>query len=252
VAGAAISTLSTSLLSGGVLAVHLLRGKGQLRLRGTAWDLRPDLLRTILRVGVPASISPVLSNGAIAAATALIGSYGTAALAGYGVAARLEYIMVPIAFGFGTALTTLVATNMGAGQRDRALRAAWTGAAMVALITGTIGTVAALSPALWMNAFSPDPAVRAFGADYLRIVGPSYGLFGLGLALFFASQGAGRMAWPLAGSMARVAVVAGGGWLVVHHFRLPATGFFWVIAAGFTVYAALIGGAIALGRWAQR
>ena len=252
VAGAAISTLSTSLLSGGVLAVHLLRGKGPLRLRGTAWDLRPDLLRTILRVGVPASISPVLSNGAIAAATALIGSYGTAALAGYGVAARLEYIMVPIAFGFGTALTTLVATNMGAGQRDRALRAAWTGAAMVALITGTIGTVAALSPALWMNAFSPDPAVRAFGADYLRIVGPSYGLFGLGLALFFASQGAGRMAWPLAGSMARVAVVAGGGWLVVHHFRLPATGFFWVIAAGFTVYAALIGGAIALGRWAHR
>jgi Na+-driven multidrug efflux pump len=94
--------------------------------------------------------------------------------------------------------------------------------------------------------------VQAFGADYLRIVGPSYGLFGLGLALFFASQGAGRMAWPLAGSMARVAVVAGSGWLVVHHFRLPATGFFWVIAAGFTVYAALIGGAIALGRWAQR
>ena len=252
VAGAATSTLATSLLTGLILAAHLLRGKGPIQLRHAGWGLRPALLRTILRVGAPASLSPVLSNGSIAAATALIGSYGTAALAGYGVAARLEYIMVPIAFGFGTALTTLVATNMGAGQRDRALRAAWTGASVVALITGTIGTTAALAPALWMNHFTADPAVRAFGGDYLQIVGASYSLFGLGLALFFASQGAGRMFWPLAGSVARVVVVAGGGWLAVRVFNVPATGFFVVIAAGFAVYAAMIGGAIWLGRWAQR
>jgi Na+-driven multidrug efflux pump len=146
----------------------------------------------------------------------------------------------------------MVATNMGAGQSDRALRAAWTGASVVALITGTIGTAAALAPALWMNHFTADPAVRAFGADYLQIVGASYSLFGLGLALFFASQGAGRMFWPLAGSVARVVVVAGGGWLAVRVFNVPATGFFFVIAAGFAVYAAMIGGAIWLGRWAQR
>ena len=252
VRGAAFSTLATSVIAGIVLAAHLVRGKGPIRLRASGWGLRPELLRTILRVGVPASLSPVLSNGAIAAATALIGSYGTAALAGYGVAARLEYIMVPIAFGFGTALTTLVATNMGAGQRERALRAAWTGSGVVALITGGIGTVAAIRPALWMNHFSADPAVLAFGTDYLHIVGASYGLFGLGLALFFASQGAGRMLWPLAGSVARVVVVAGGGWVAVRYFHAPATSFFVVIAAGFAVYAAMIGGAIGLGRWAQR
>ena len=252
VRGAAFSTLATSVIAGIVLAAHLVRGKGPIRLRASGWGLRPELLRTILRVGAPASLSPVLSNGSIAAATALIGSYGTAALAGYGVAARLEYIMVPIAFGFGTALTTLVATNMGAGQRERALRAAWTGSGVVALITGGIGTVAAIRPALWMNHFSADPAVLAFGTDYLHIVGTSYGLFGLGLALFFASQGAGRMLWPLAGSVARVVVVAGGGWVAVRYFHAPATTFFFVIAAGFAVYAAMIGGAIGLGRWAQR
>ena len=62
--------------------------------------------------------------GIFAVATAFVGSYGTAALAGYGVAARLEYILVPIAFGFGTALTAMVATNMGAGNPRRALRVA--------------------------------------------------------------------------------------------------------------------------------
>ena len=252
VAGAALSTLCTNALASCVLAAHLMRGKGAVQLLRASWRLRPELLHAILRVGAPASMSPVLSNASIAAATALIGSYGTAALAGYGLAARLEYIMAPIAFGFGTVLTTLVATNMGAGQHKRALRATWTGGLVVAAITGAIGIVAAIKPALWMNLFSADPAVLAFGTDYLHIVGACYGLFGLGLALFFASQGAGRMFWPLAGSVARLAVVAVGGWIAVHSFHAPASGFFFIIAAGFAVYALTIAGAIRLGSWARR
>ena len=252
VAGAALSSLITAALGCAVLVAHLLRGRGAVQLRRAAWQLRPDLLRTILRVGAPASLSPVLSNGSIAAATALIGSYGTAALAGYGVAARLEYIMVPIAFGFGTALTALVATNMGAGQHQRALRATWTGGGVVAAITGAIGLVAAIAPGLWMNWFSSDPAVLEFGAGYLRIVGACYGFFGLGLALFFASQGAGRMFWPLAGSVARLAVVALGGWIAVHWLHASASVFFIIIAAGFAVYALTIAGAIRMGSWVRR
>jgi Na+-driven multidrug efflux pump len=251
IAGAALSTLATNAIAAALLALHLVRGHGGVRLRAPGWSPRPDLLRVILRVGAPASLSPILSNASIAAATALIASYGTAALAGYGVAARLEYIMVPIAFGFGTALTAMVATNMGAGQRSRALRVTWTGGAVVAAITGSIGVVAAIAPALWMNRFSADPAVQDFGAAYLHIVGAGYSLFGLGLALFFASQGAGKMFWPLVGSFARLAVVAVGGWVVVHGLKAPPTAFFIVIGAGFAVYALTIGGAIKLGNWAK-
>ena len=181
-------------------------------------------------MGLPASLSPVISNASIAVATAFVGSYGTAALAGYGVAARLEYILVPIAFGFGTALTAMVATNMGAGQSARAVRVAWVGGAVVAAITGGIGVVTALAPALWMNLFTTDAEVLGFGARYLNIVGGCYAFFGLGLALFFASQGAGRMFWPLAGSMARLVVLVVGGWLCVHVFQTSATALFAVIA----------------------
>jgi Na+-driven multidrug efflux pump len=234
-----------------VLAAHLLRRKAAVHLNRSPWRLRPALLRDILRVGVPASLSPVISNASIAAATAFVGSYGTAALAGYGVAARLEYILVPIAFGFGTALTAMVATNMGAGQSARALQVAWTGAAVVAAITGVIGLTAAVAPALWMNLFTADTAVRGFGAAYLNIVGGFYGLFGLGLALFFASQGAGRMFWPLAGSLARLAVVSVGGWVCVHLLHTPATGFFAVVALSLLVYGATIAGAIRLGSWGR-
>jgi putative MATE family efflux protein len=249
VAGAALSTLLVNGLSAGVLGAHLLRRGSAVQLNQSPWRLSAPLLRDILRVGAPASLSPVISNGSIAAATALVGSFGTAALAGFGVAARLEYILVPIAFGFGTALTAMVATNLGAGQGGRAERVAWVGAGVVAAVTGVIGVVVALQPGLWMDLFTTDAAVRDAGARYLHIVGATYGLFGLGLSLFFASQGAGRMFWPLAGSAARLVIVALGGWVSVHLLQSSADGFFAVVAISMVVYAAVIAGAIALGSW---
>jgi putative MATE family efflux protein len=249
VAGAAASTLVSNGAAGLILIVSLLRRRSPVRLNGVPWSVRTDLLRSLLRVGLPASLSPVLSNGSIAACTALVGAYGTTALAGYGVAARLEFILVPIAFGFGTALTAMVATNLGAGQTGRALRVTWTGAALVGAITGLIGVAAALVPDVWMNLFTTDLEVRRLGASYLRIVGGSYGLFGLGLALFFASQGAGRMAWPLAASAARLAIVAIGGWLCVHLLQAPAAGLFAVVALSFVAYAAALAAAIHRGGW---
>ncbi len=59
--------------------------------------------------------------------------------------------------------------------------------------------------------FTDDPAVLAAGAVYLRLVGPSYGFFGLGLALYFASQGAGRLLWPLLAGFTRLVLAAVGG-----------------------------------------
>jgi putative MATE family efflux protein len=251
ISGAAVSTLSTNALAGAVMASHLLRRDGAVNLGRAPFRLRLDMLRDILRVGVPASLSPVLGNASIAVSTALVGSFGTAALAGYGVAARLEYILVPIAFGFGTALTTLVATNMGAGQTARALRVTWIGGAVVAAITGAIGAVTAIAPDLWMNLFTGEVPVRRFGASYLNVIGGCYGMFGLGLALFFASQGAGKMFWPLAGSAARLVIVAAGGWLCVHVLRLPASVFFVVVAASLVLYAAIMAAAIRLGSWTR-
>jgi putative MATE family efflux protein len=251
VAGAAVSTLVVNGASALVMLAHLLRRDGAVQLQRSPWRLHVPLLRDILRVGLPASLSPVISNASIAVATALVGSYGTAALAGYGVAARLEYILVPIAFGFGTALTAMVATNMGAGQSARAVRVAWVGGAVVAAITGGIGVVTAVAPALWMNLFTADPEVLGLGARYLNIVGGCYAFFGLGLALFFASQGAGRMFWPLAGSMARLVVLVVGGWVCVHVFQTSATALFAVIAFSLVLYGSTIAIAIRLGNWTR-
>jgi Na+-driven multidrug efflux pump len=82
----------------------------------------------------------------------------------------------------------LIGTNIGAGQRKRALRIALTGGAMALVLTEIIGIAAAIWPHAWLGLFGHDPRMMEIGAAYLRIVGPAFGVFGLGLSLYFASK----------------------------------------------------------------
>src|SRR5690606_23274753 len=113
--------------------------------------------------------------------------------------------------GFGGALVPMVGTNVGAGQRARALRIAWVGAGLASAVTGSIGLLGALAPQVWLGLFTSDADIMAAGTAYLRLVGPMYVFFGLGLSLYFSSQGAGRLTWPLIGGVLRLVLAAGGG-----------------------------------------
>jgi Na+-driven multidrug efflux pump len=163
--------------------------------------------------------------------------------------ARLEYLQIPLVFGLGSALVTLVGTNAGAKQYRRAEHIAWVGAGLAAGITGTLGLTAALFPQGWIGLFSTDPEILAVGSTYLRIVGPTYGFFGLGLALYFASQGAGRLAWPLAAGFARLLIAAVGGWLASRWLGGGLAGVFAAMALALVVFGGALGLAVKLGAW---
>src|SRR5690606_6188759 len=122
---------------------------------------------------------------------------GTQALAGYATAARIEYLLIPLAFGLGGPMVALVGANIGAGQLARARRIALTGGAIAFVTAETIGLSAAMWPEAWLGLFAADEKLLETGAQYLRIAGPFYGFFAMGFALYFASQGAGRLKWPL-------------------------------------------------------
>ena len=249
VAGAAASTVICNGVSALALLAWLSRPASAVRIVGPRWQLQRSAFRRILDVALPSALSPILSNGSIALATAYVGTFGSLAVAAYGIAARLEYILVPIAFGFGSALTAMVATNLGARQAVRAKRVTWTGAGLVWAVTGSIGLVAAVLPQAWMALFTADAAVQDAGSAYLRIVGGCYGFFGLGLALFFASQGAGRLRWALVASTARLIVVALGGWLAVHVAGGPPESLYAVIAVSLALMGLTLGVATHLADW---
>ncbi|HYI04916.1 MAG TPA: MATE family efflux transporter [Reyranella sp.] len=230
-----------------VLGWYCLSGHNAARLqKGRAqWPL----MRSILAVGGLATLNPLLTNGLIASITALIGAYaGTAALAGYGTAARLEYLVIPIAFGIGAPLVAMVGANIGAGQLQRAVRIALTGGALAFVIAEALGLAAALWPLAWMRLFSSDPQTLAVGSTYLRTTGPLFGFFGLGFTLYFASQGAGRLVWPLTAGVVRLAVAVGAGWLVLH-LTGSLQGLFFASATGMFLYGVITLTAIVRGAW---
>jgi putative MATE family efflux protein len=230
-----------------VLGWYVLSGRNLARLRPT--PLRWALFREVLGVGAVASVTSLQTNVIIALATALVAATaGAGAAAGYGTGARLEYLLIPIIFGLGAPLVALVGTNIGAGQRARALRIAFVGGAMAFVITEAIGIAAALWPQLWITQFSADPQVVETGTTYLRMVGPAYGFFGLGLALYFASQGAGRLFWPLSAGFLRMLVAIGGGFIALH-LTGSLQWLFVALALGLFLHGAVLCVAIACGAW---
>src|SRR5712691_2698656 len=158
--------------------------------------LRCQLFADILKVGIPTAVNTVLTNLTVILVTGAVGLFGTTALAAYGIASRLDYVMIPILFGLCTATLTMVGVNFGAGEFVRARRIAWTSAFVGLALTGTIGLIVALYPPLWLTLFSHDADVLREGTTYLRIVAPAYAVLGFGFVIAFAAQGAGHVLWP--------------------------------------------------------
>jgi putative MATE family efflux protein len=249
IAGAGVALLFYYTLGSLVLLAYLRSGRSLVRLTLAEIRWQRALFWEILRVGLPGSLNTVFTNLNVVLLTSLVGPFGTFALAGYGIGARLEYLQIPLVFGFGSALVTMVGTNIGAGRQARARRVAWVGAGLAAAVTGSIGLFGACFPHLWLGLFSTHPDVLAVGTTYLRIVGPTYGCFGLGLALYFASQGAGRLLWPLLASGVRLAIAGGGGWLAMRWYAGGIPTLFAAIAVALVVYVIIIAMAMQTDAW---
>ncbi|MEO7150621.1 MAG: MATE family efflux transporter [Burkholderiaceae bacterium] len=247
IAGGGVAVVTTTLLTLMALAWYLLSGRSVVRLRRST--LRTPMFADILRVGGVGAISTLQTTLTVALTTALVGAHGGPdAVAGYGTGARLEYLLIPLVFGLGAPMVALVGTNIGAGQRERALRIALTGGALAFALTETVGIAAALWPQAWLGLFGHDPRMLETGTAYLQRVGPAYGFFGLGLSLYFASQGAGRLGWPLLGGLLRLLIAVGGGWVA-----LKLTGSldaaFVALSIALVVYGVTVVSAIASGAW---
>jgi len=251
IAGGATAVLLYYFVGSAVFIVYIWSGRGVLKPSPRPAPLQWTPLREILRVGAVSSVVSVSTNVSIAVTTGLAGMLGPAAVAGYGTGARLEYLLVPLVFGLGAPVSAMVGTAIGAGQSERALRAAWTGALIAGVITEVIGIAAALFPHAWLTLFGADETMLTVGTRYLQIVGPFYGFFGAGLALYFASQGAGRLGWPATAAILRIIIAAGGGVLAIR-MGLGVGGLFVAVGIALAIFGVINAAAIALGVWFKR
>ena len=248
IAGAGVAYVCAFGFASLIMLIYLLRPGSLLRPQRADFELNVRMFREILRVGAISSVNAVQTVFTAVILTGIVGRFGTAALAGYGVGARLELLQVPLVFAIGQALVAHIGTNIGAGQGARAKRIAWTGTAIAAGVSLGIGLFVAVFPAAWVGLFSSDASVLQAGSTYLRIVGPFYPFLATGVALYFASQGAGRMAMPvIAGTLRLVLALAGG--LIAVSLGAPLAVIFAVIAFAMLAYGLFTGLAVFRSKW---
>jgi Na+-driven multidrug efflux pump len=214
-AGGAVAMLIYYALGTLAYAAYLWGRFGVLKpsLRMPRLSLAPAL--AVLRVGGMSSVVSASTNLTLAIVTAYVAVGGVEALAGYGAGSRLEFLLVPLAYGIGGPVGIVISANLGAGQIDRAVKASWVGVLMACTLTELIGLFAAAFPQQWIGMFSQDPAVLQVGTDYLHHVGPFFGFFGLGYVLYCIGQATRRMEASVLAALLRAAVAVLGGYVVI-------------------------------------
>ncbi|MDQ5912176.1 MAG: hypothetical protein QG568_391 [Patescibacteria group bacterium] len=194
VMGAAMATLVTQGLSALIGFAVLFKGKLGIQIRLP--DFKPDFafIKRAFFLGFPASIEQSARALGLVVMTALITSFGTLAIASYGVGSNiLQFIIIP-AMGVSMAVSTLVGQNIGAGNIERASSIAKLGAIISFVGLTLIGVITFIFAPHLIAFFVPgDDAVIALGTTFVRTMSLTFGFMGAQLALTGVFRASGNM-----------------------------------------------------------
>jgi len=249
--GVAAGALIAFSVSISVMAWYLFSGRARVVPKITGLRIQWAMLADILKVGLVSCLSPLQSVLTISIFTHLLARFGTEVLAGYGIGARLEFMLTSLAFSFGIASVPMVGMAIGATRIARARKVALTAGVLSFAAVGLIATVIAIFPDIWVNIFTGDGGVRAAGRQYLSTAAPMYAFLGLAMSMYFSSQGAAKMLGPVLSQTARLLFIAAGGWWLVMQ-DAPARDFFILAAASMVLLGVLSAASVFLTRWGPK
>jgi len=249
--GVAAGSLTAYLISISVMMWYLFSGRARVVPKIRGLRIRRAMLVDILKVGMISCFSPLQSVLTISIFTHMLARFGTEILAGYGIGARLEFMLTSVAFAFGIASVPMIGMAIGAGRVARARRIAWTAGCVSFVAVGVVATIIAIFPDLWVNIFTGDAGVRAASRQYLSTAAPMYAFIGLAMSMYFSSQGAAKVLGPVLAQSARLLFIGiGGWWLSVNH--ATAASFFALAAASMVVLGVLSCSSVVLTRWGPK
>src|ERR1700716_3373558 len=246
--GVAAGSLIAYTISASIMAWYILSGRARVNFVITGLRIQRGMFFDILKVGAVSCFSPLQSVLTITIFTRMLADFGTEVLAGYGIGARLEFMLTSIAFAVGIASVPMVGMAIGAGRVGRARRIALIAGCVSFVSVGLVGTVIAIFPDLWVDIFTRDPGVRAASRQYLSTAAPMYAFIGLSISMYFSSQGAAKVLGPVLAQTARLVFVAAGVWWLSTH-GATAANFFALAAASMVVLGVLSAASVILTRW---
>jgi putative MATE family efflux protein len=249
--GVAAGSLIAYLISISVMGWYLFSGRARVAPKIRGLRIRAPMFVDILKVGAVSCLSPLQGVLTISIFTHMLARFGTAILAGYGIGARLEFMLTSVAFSFGIASVPMIGMAIGAERIARARRIAWTAGLVSFISVGAIASVIAVFPDIWVNIFTHDPSVRAASRQYLTTAAPCYAFIGLAMSMYFSSQGAAKVVGPVLAQSARLLFIGCGGWYLSSHDATPAN-FFALAAASMVVLGVLSCTSVILTRWGPK
>jgi len=254
VVGAAWATIIAQGIAGAIGLAVLFSGRYGIHLR--LGDMLPqrDMVAKIVRLGVPSSVEQAARALGLAVMMLLVASFGTTAIAAYGIGARIfSFVIIP-AMGLSMAVSTVVGQNVGAGRDERAITAArigmWTG--FIALTAA--GAVLFVLAEPTVRAFVPtDPDVIEVGTRFMYLLTPAFGFFGLQMVMSGALAGAGNtMAAMMLSILAFWVLRFPVAWVLAVPARMGPDGVFWSFPISNVLSGAIAWWWFARGRWIKR
>jgi putative MATE family efflux protein len=249
--GVAAGSLIAYLISIAVMGWYLFSGRARVIPKIRGLRIRRAMFIDILKVGAVSCFSPLQSVLTISLFTHMLAGFGTAVLAGYGIGARLEFMLTSVAFAVGIASVPMIGMAIGAERVARARRIAWTAGLVSFVSVGLIGTFIAIFPDLWVDIFTSDSGVRAASREYLSTAAPLYAFIGLAMSMYFSSQGAAKVIGPVLAQSARLLFIGTGGWWLSRH-DAPAANFFVLAAASMVALGVFSASSVILTRWGPK
>ena len=190
--GAAIATVISRFVSAIVMLAFIFSSKTSVNIRPRDFDFKPIFIKKILKVGVPSSINQSLMSVSLVIYTKIIASFGSIAIAAYGIGFRLESLVIMPVLAISATVITIVGHNVGAKNFDRAEKTVWDAAKISALIVAVVALLFFIFPESIFRIFSNNPELINYGAGFLRIMSFSYVFVAVAITVASAFQGAGH------------------------------------------------------------
>ncbi|MFH2028000.1 MAG: MATE family efflux transporter [Nanoarchaeota archaeon] len=194
VSGVALATLITEYLSAIIAVIFLIKGTYGVKLN--LKDMIPRLVwvKKIFSLGIPSSLEMSSRSFGMLLMTFIVSTFGTLAIASYGIGTRiLGFIIIP-AIGFSLSTSSIVGNNLGARQHSRAEKIAGTGMKIGFWSLTAIGVLLFIFAANISSFFVPnEPELISMSSLFIKIMALSFGLIGIQMVVIGTFKAAGKM-----------------------------------------------------------
>jgi putative MATE family efflux protein len=207
VAGVAWATIISQGVSfaGGIIYLNTRNKLVRLSLRELKFD--KAIFGHSVRIGLPTGIQQTMVSLGMMALMRIVNGFGTATMAAFAAASRLDSFASMPAMNLSQAISTFTGQNMGAGKTDRVRRGHLSATLTGGAISIVVGATVIIFGEPLMGMFTRDAEVMAIGAGYLRIVGLTYVLFSTMFINNGVMRGAGDSFIPMINTVLALWVV---------------------------------------------